>query len=236
MRFPVRHLVSVASVTVLVLGCGKPQEKSEPAGTADTLKKAADQMQAAGKQMDEAAKQGGKGMEDAMKAMGQAMGTATGGDKVEPVDFRELKALLPESLPSMAGKGAIGEKTAAMGIAVSNAKQHYESADGNANADVEITDLGSMSGFGAMAAMAWAMVDIDKETEHGYEKTTTYQGFKAHEQYDRQDKSGSIEVIVASRFMVKVAGWGVDMEAIKAGLAKVDCAKLAAMKPQGVTK
>ncbi|MCI0424181.1 MAG: hypothetical protein L0312_34065, partial [Acidobacteria bacterium] len=77
---------------VLMFGCDSSREKE--------LEQASKKMEEAGKKMEEAAKKGGEGMADAVKAMGEAFGSAAG-KKVEPVDFRELKALLPEALPGM---------------------------------------------------------------------------------------------------------------------------------------
>ena len=76
---------------MLVFGCGKSVEQKQ-------LEEAGQKMEDAGKKMEEAMKQGGQGFGEAMQKMGEAM---TAGKKVEPVDFRALKELLPESLPGM---------------------------------------------------------------------------------------------------------------------------------------
>jgi hypothetical protein len=94
-------------------------------------------MEEAGKKMEEAMKQGGEGFGEAMKKMGEAITT---GKKVEPVDFRELKTLLPDSLPGMKRTEAKGEKTAAFGINVSKAEGSYR-ADSGANIDITLTDM-----------------------------------------------------------------------------------------------
>jgi len=86
----------------------------------------------------------------------------------------------------------------------------------------------------AMATVGWAMAEIDKETETGYEKTSTYQGYKSHEEYNRSSKDGEVTVLVADRFVVEVRGNNLPMEAIMAALGTVDLTKLAAMKAKGV--
>ena len=90
-----------------------------------------------------------------------------------------------------------------------------------------------MSGLTAMAA-GWAMVDIDKESDTGYEKTTTYKGQKAHEQYTKESQHGEIEVLVGNRFIVEAKGNSVKMDDLKAALGKIDIGKLDGMKTQGV--
>ena len=81
-----------------------------------------------------------------------------------------------------------------------------------------------------MAAMGWAMADIDREDDNGYEKTTKYKGQKAYEKFNTQDQNGSIEVLIAQRFMISVNGNGVSMDEIKKALDKIDISKLESMK------
>jgi hypothetical protein len=188
-------------------------------------------MEEAGKKMEEAVKQGGEGMGEAMKKMGEAFGAAAG-KKVTPVDFRELKALLPETLPGMKRTRSEGEKTGVMGMSVSKAEGAYEQEDGNIH--ITITDMGSISGLTAMAAYGWALAEIDRETETGYEKTGTHKGYKSHEKYDSRSKDGEATVLVADRFVVEVRGNNLPAEAIKGALGAIDLGKLEAMKTKGV--
>ena len=205
------------------LACGPSIDQKQ-------LEEASKKMEEAGKKMEEAAKQGGEGFGEAMKKMGEALAT---GKKVEPVDFRELKTLLPESLSGMKRTDAKGEKTAAFGINVSKAEGNYQ-AESGANIDISISDLGSMTGLTAIAAYGWAMADIDRETDNSYEKTTTYSGHKAHEQYEKSGQHGEIEVLVGNRFVVELKGNQISMDQLKAALGKVDLGKLDGMKMQGV--
>jgi hypothetical protein len=207
-----------------IVGCGQNN-------TEKRLEEASKKMEEAGKQMEEAAKQGGAGMGEAMKKMGEAFGAATG-KKVTPVDFRELKSLLPEALPGMKRTRAEGERAGAMGMNMSKAEGEYESEGSNVR--ISLMDMGSLSGMAAMATVGWAMAEIDKETETSYEKTSTYQGYKSHEEYNRESKDGELTVLVADRFVVEVRGNNLPMETIKAALGSVDLNKLAGMKGMGV--
>ena len=194
---------------------------------------AAKQMEEASKKMAEAAKSETANLGDAMAAMGAAVSGANAGRKVETVDYKELKALLPESLPGMKRTDATGEKTSAMGMQISNSEGRYSSDEGS-SMTIKITDIGSMTGLAGMAAYAWARVDVDRESDTGYEKTSTFSGYKSHEKYDRQSKSGEISVLVGDRFVVEADGRNVDADAIKSALGKVDLRKLNSMKGQGV--
>lgn len=161
-----------------------------------------------------------------MGAFGQMMSGATNA-AVAVVDFRELKALLPADLPSMKRKSASGEKSSAMGMTVVYAEGRYESGD--STIEIKMSDYGG-TGMAAMMAAGWTMQEIDRETETGFERTTTIGGFKAKETYDSADKNGTTEVLVAGRFLVEVTGSGVKAEAIKAAVGKIDLSKLAALK------
>jgi hypothetical protein len=213
-------LCATMAAGLLLVGCGKTAEQKK-------LEEMAQQAQEAGK----ALQQGTQGMVDAMKGLSDA---ANDGKKVEPVDFRELKALLPDKIGDMTREGAEGERVAAFGVHVSEAQANYTSASGG-TITVKIADMGSVSGLVGMATMAWAFADVDHETETGYEKTTTFDGHKAYEKYDNQGHSGELNILVEKRFVVTIEGSGVEMSFLKDAARSIDLGKLASMKNAGVT-
>ncbi|MFN3488642.1 MAG: transposase, partial [Emticicia sp.] len=102
----------------------------------------------------------------------------------------------------------------------------YKNDDGSI--EVNIIDV---AGTGALMGMAaWSMMEMDKETENGYEKTMTYKGNKAYEKYDSKNKDGEIAVIVAKRFVVTVSGNNVEIDKIKKTLDDIDLGKLEDLK------
>jgi len=170
---------------------------------------------------------------DKMKEVSE---TFNEGKKVTPIDFRELKALLPENLGNLKRTNIEGEKTSAMGINVSNANADYSDEEGTQSIDLKITDMGSISGLSGLAAYGWYMVDIDKENETGYEKTITYKGNKGYEKYDNEGKYGELSIFVAKRFVVEANGNGVTMDMMKAAVDMIDIGKLESWKDVGVEK
>lgn len=179
------------------------------------------------KQTDEAKVSMG-GAIDAMKDMAKAAEDQQKNGPVKTVDFRALKELLPADADGLPRKEATGQKTGAMGFNFSTAEGKYGNADGSENIEVDIVDAG---GTGAMMSVAaWSMIEVDKETETGYEKTSDMDGNKAYEKYDNKDKDGEIAVMVAKRFVVTAKGTGVSMDKIKATLKAVDLGKLAELK------
>jgi len=204
------------SILLLLAACGKSEEQKQ-----------AEAIEESTKQMAEAMKTGGAAEPN---AAGGAFGAA---QAAEAVDFRELKALLPEDLSGMKRSNAEGERAGAMGFTISKAEAQYDS-DSGANARITITDVGAMAGVAAMAMYAWAAGSVDRETETSYERSTTIKGYKGYEKYDSQSKSGEVQVLVAGRFVVGVNGNNMPMDAIKAALEKMDLGRLESMKNVGV--
>ena len=218
-------LLTLSLSLAITTGCKSPEQKAAEE-TAKNLAEASAKMQ-------EATKNGTANVGDAMAAMGAAMGAANGGKKVETVDYKVLKDMLPADLAGMKRSEATGEKSSAMGMTISNAEGRYRN-DAGSSMTVKVTDIGSMAGLAGMAMYAWASTDIDRETETGYEKTSTFNGFKSHEKYDKSSKSGELTTMVGGRFAVEVSGNQVEMNQIKDAMSKLDLKKLESMKDVGV--
>jgi hypothetical protein len=206
--------ISILFVTILLIlsGCGKGGD-NQPNDNQNSDEKT-----------------GIKSVDDFVDNMKDVQKNMEEGQKYEVVDFRDLKALLPETLGDLKRANAEGEKSGSMGFTISKAEADYNNEDYSQSMDIEITDLAGATGYAGLAAWGWAMVDIDKETETGYEKTTKYNGHKAYEKYDNEYQNGSIEVLVSGRFMVSVSGNNVPMEMIKSSMDEIDFAKLESMK------
>jgi hypothetical protein len=205
------------SITLIFWSCGKSGEG-----------KVADEEGNSNEQVDENSPEA---YAEKMKQMGENL---TEGKKVEPVDFRELKALYPESINGMKRTNSSGEKTAAFNMNISHAEADYNSDDGSKSFDINITDMGNMSGLTQMAAYGWAMGEFDRETDSGYEKTTNFSGYKAYEEYNNEGKYGKLQVLVASRFIVEASGNNISMDELKGALGQIDLSKLESWKKFGI--
>jgi hypothetical protein len=168
---------------------------------------------------------GDDGKVDVNKALADIGRIATGGSNVQPVDFRSLKELLPESIDGLERGSTTGENTEALGIRASKATAEYSGGDKRIR--VEITDMGSLSGLAGFAAQFDP--NLDKETDTGYERTTRVNGQLMHERYDNESRSGEVELIAGNRFAVSVNGSNVSMDEMKAVLDDVDYGKLATL-------
>ena len=149
----------------------------------------------------------------------------------EPVDFRRLRDLLPESLSGGLERTNIeGAKQGSMGFSVSEASADYGAGDSTVS--VKITDMGAVPAMGMMGA-AWTMTDVDRETATGYEKTVRLGESKGYRKYDTDSRRGEFSLVVADRFLVNVTGRGVDDDDLEAALRTVDLSALAAMRDDG---
>lgn len=178
------------------------------------------------------AAQGVQGAAEAMQKFAQAMkgmqgGKDATGKPVEPVDFRELRALLPEQAAGINRKSAKGEKVGMAGMNLSQASGRYD--DGDRRIDIKLVDTGGVLGPMMLASLGLAMVEIDREDDNGYERTSTVNGNKVFEKWKNQSKHGEYKIVVSARFVVEVDGRGLTMDELKAIATGIDLGKLATL-------
>ncbi len=164
----------------------------------------------------------------AMKEMAAQAEEMQKNGPVETVNFRALKELLPADADGLARKEATGEKNGAAGFTISTATGKYANDDNSETIELSLVDGGGSAMM--MGLAAWSMIDVDKETENGYEKTGKIGDNKSYEKYDNSSKDGEIALLVSKRFIVTAKGRGVSMDKIKAALGDVDLDKLSALK------
>lgn len=167
-------------------------------------------------------------MSGLMGALGAMMGGGSQTNATPIVDFRELKKVMPDSAASLKRTSLSGEKNSAMGMTISHAEAEYESSK-EGRGSIKITDYGA-TGMAAMMNTAWSSREIDRESDDGYERTTTINGQKAVEKFNTSSNSGTIELIVASRFMIEIEvnnSTAADMQALAGA---IDFKALAALK------
>ncbi len=163
------------------------------------------------------------GMQDAMKKMEESIKSMNDGEEVEVVDFRELKKLLPERLAGLNRTEHKGAKTGAMGIKVSNAEATYE--DGDKKIEIEITDTGGL-GIAKMGLAAWTTVEIDSESDDGFERTYRKDGMHYYEKYEASREYYSIKTYAEERLFMDVEAWRVDPDKVKKAVEKMRFSKV----------
>jgi hypothetical protein len=138
-----------------------------------------------------------------------------------PVDFRELKAFLPDKLDGLRRTNARGQKSGLMGADITVAEGEY-GEPGGAHLQVKITDLAAMGALGTFAGLGWMATEIDSEGDAGYERTTDYQGRKGLEKYAQAARSGTATVVVRNRFLVEIEGRGIEAPQLKNAVDGMD--------------
>jgi hypothetical protein len=161
------------------------------------------------------------------------LGAALGNDsKVASLAPDRIKPFVPDSLAGLKRTEMSADRTAAMGVQISEAEATY--SDGTDHRlKLEITDTGSLKGLVGFAS-GWAGVEQDHETDTGYEKTYKSNGQLVHEKWDNQSHYGEYGVVVGDRFSVTVSGKAGSMDELKATVASINLSGLAALKNEGV--
>lgn len=147
------------------------------------------------------------------------------------IDFRVLKSLLPETVAALKRTQASGEKSGAMGMVSSFAEGSYEGSKDELIA-IKISDLGGMPPFMVLAQMTWADMDIDRETDTDYERTFFYKTFKGHEQYNKELRSGDLEMLIGKRFRLEISGQNIDSALLRKIMESLDLKKLNDLNPE----
>ncbi len=158
----------------------------------------------------------------------EALAQMNQGKTIAAVSASALKTVLPEKLAGMNRTDASAERNQAMGIDVTTANAQYDGQN-DTSLNLTITDAGNMAGPMRMGLAAWAMAEYNRETDTGYEKTGTFNGYKGMEEYDTQSKQGTVRVFVADRFVVELDGYGLPMDTLKQALGQLDLKKIAAL-------
>ena len=218
------RIASVATL-VSVVACGKSPQQQQ-AEQIQQIQKNAQQLAQGAAQMSNNAQEVSKGFEAMARGMAAA---ATGNGEmkpVDPVDFKQLQAMLPD----VAGWEKSNPEAERMTMPVSFA---YASTRYKKNG-VQITEKITDSGFNQLLVAPLTMMlatGYAKESTNGFEKSTTVAGYPAFEKWDKNDKSGELTVFVNQRFVVELESTGMpDNKELQAFLARTDLKQLAALK------
>jgi len=208
-------MVIAGVLAVASIACGKSPEQQQ----AEAIQKSAAELQ--------------KGAENAAKGLGDlAAGISAGangaGDAkpADPVNFRDLIALLPAPADWQTEKPT-GER---MTAPVSFADASVRMMKGNATITAKITD----SAFNQLLVAPFATFlagNYEHETSSGYEKSVKIGDAPGLEKWDSDTKTGNLTVIVGKRFIVEIDGDSIDnTKVLHDMLDRIDLKKLAAMK------
>ena len=183
-----------------------------------------------GEELDEALNDLGSALEQ----LGQTLNNETG---VEPVDYRELRDVLPRRVRGMEEGSYNGERAGSLGFKVSKVEQEYESTDGDQSAAITIVDMGSLKDI-ASFGVNWLNLELDRENDRGFERTTQIDGHPAMEKCEQLSNYEKCEVhlFIAERFVVDLTTRGLSADEMRDILDDMDLRKLEKMRGEGMPK
>lgn len=156
----------------------------------------------------EAARESGDS-EAAGEALGQMFGAITGGGDVEALDGDTLKGFLPERLGGLKRSEFKVERQTMFGVQLASAEATY--GEGRQDLELEIVDLGAVSGLAALAGFAR---EEETHSSDGYSRTHRQGGRIISEEWNGGSGHGQISMLVGKRFKVTLSGHQ-DMAALK---------------------
>ncbi len=192
----------------LFLSCGKDKKKDKEPGLFEAI----------------------EGISDLNKMVEEAEEIEEESDKLlkaTPISNEELKAFLPETLAGFPRKKfSVGNQFM---TDVAMAEAEYENENGN------MVSLSVMDGAGetgsamiTLARLGFAR-DFEEQSDRGYKKSTTIDGYKAIEEVKKDDYDNSenskIDLLIAKRFMVTLEG-EIAVDQLKKAVSQLDLNKL----------
>ena len=94
--------------------------------------------------------------------------------------------------------------------------------------EVDVSDLGNLGGIAAIANMA-ATLQVESESDSGYEKNVDVDGRRVHEKWTNANKHSELLEIIDNRYAISVTATGVDMDTALGTLRSVDVSKFQAL-------
>ena len=141
------------------------------------------------------------------------------GEPVEVINFRDLKEMLPSRVAGMRLDDSSGETSGALGFKISTVTGEYK--DDDERIEITIADVGA-SPMVLMGMATWSNIEFERDSDEGYERTTTIEGYKGYEKYDSEREDGQLSLIINNRFLVNVEGRNVSEKDLRAALKKID--------------
>lgn len=200
-------------------GCGQSPEE-----------RAVQDFEDAAEELEDAFGEGAEDFADAMGAFGEALGGAMGadgdGEDYEPVERQALRDVMPESVNGMDRTSIESTREGFGGITMTRANAEYQGGEGRF--ELTVTDLAGMP-FAGIAAMGWAGVEIDRETDTEIERTFEFEGNRAMEKYDSSTNSGEISVM-AHGFHIEGRGYNMSRDQIHDAMGDAPISELGRLR------
>jgi len=132
--------------------------------------------------------------------------------KLPALTTDQLKALLPEELGGMKRKSS--SVSANLGYGIGTAEYRSDDANDGKELRLSIFDCVGEAGVGWYNMMYWGY-NMETEDENGYQKTTTFNGNKAIEKYEKNQDQYTLMFPASNRLLVNLEGEKIGLDAVK---------------------
>jgi len=164
------------------------------------------------------------------------VGVVRAEDKKEPVretiDYHKLKEIMPAELNGLKRQGdAKGERSKFGDFAISQVNATYQKGEDEKapKIDVQIIDYSNPEVAKGMSA-AWATVEIDKESDDGFQKTVKIKGNPGYISWEKDGNRGQVNLLIAERYVVTMSTENVASADVTKMAEALPIDKLAALK------
>ena len=150
-------------------------------------------------------------------------------DAPDVVHYSKLLPLLPEPLSGWTADEAEGSTSDAAGFTLTTVHRDYKKgeAENAPTASISILDSAANPEYATATTAAWKS---HTETSEGYSKSITIDGHPGFEAFEKDEKHGSLWLMVAKRYFVQVDLTGQDPKELQEWVKRVDLKKLAEVK------
>jgi hypothetical protein len=129
--------------------------------------------------------------------------------KLPALSNEQLKAMLPEELAGMKRKSSFVSSNLGYGVG----QAAYKSDDGK-EMRLTVYDCVGEAGAGWYNMMFWGW-NMEQEDENGYQKTTTFNGNKAIEKYEKNRDQYTLMYAANNRILVSLEGEKTGLDSVK---------------------
>ena len=131
--------------------------------------------------------------------------------KLSPLTTDQLKTMLPEEIVGM--KRSSFNANTAMGFAVAEAS--YKDSSTEKQINLSIFDCAGEAGAGIYSLSYWTRMNMQSETDNGYQKTIDFNGQKAVESYEKGSDTYELTYVASDRLLVTIKGEKTGLDAVK---------------------
>jgi hypothetical protein len=126
--------------------------------------------------------------------------------KTETVDFRKLKEIMPTELNGLKRSECNGERNKIGELSISQVNATFKKGDDEKapKVDVQVIDYSNPEMAKGMSA-AWSTVEIDKESDDGFEKTVKIKGNPGFLSWQKNGNHGQVNMLVGGRYVVSMS-------------------------------